>query len=92
MALAAAGAAQAAGPDTMKVVPRFTVLPAKNPLAVQVGGGLKTWNFSYKYGGSTYNETFVGNPPTGKGVTVPTFIIPLKIVLSSGKTFSATTI
>ena len=40
-----------------------------------------TWVFSYAYGGSTYNETFVGtNPSGGASTTVPIYIVPLKLV------------
>jgi hypothetical protein len=60
--------------------------------------GAPTWNYSYSYLGTTYNDTFVGtDPTTGATTTVPTYVIPIKLtlggftadpkhVLSNGKT------
>ena len=84
-------AAQATTPDTMKAVPRFVVLPATGSHDAQQAGALTTWKFSYKYNNVNYTDTFVGNAPTGKKVTTPSFIIPIKIVLSTGQTFSTST-
>ncbi|MDQ2859266.1 MAG: hypothetical protein M3T55_00755 [Pseudomonadota bacterium] len=79
-------------PDTERAVPRFAVLPATHPeLAVRTSGGLTTWNFAYNYQGSNYNETFVGNAPSGAASTTPSFVIPLKLIVS-GQTFSTSTI
>jgi hypothetical protein len=89
--LGATSAVQASAPDTMKAVPRFTVLPAKGSQDVNQAGALTTWKFSYKYNNSNYTDTFVGNAPTGKSVTTPVFIIPIKIVLSTGQSFSTST-
>jgi hypothetical protein len=89
--LGATSAVQAATPDTMKAVPRFTVLPAKGSQDVNQAGALTTFKFSYTYNSRNYTDTFVGNAPTGKSVTTPVFIIPIKIVLSTGQTFSTTT-
>ena len=91
--LGLAGAASAArAPDTMPAHPRFAVLPAIHPEACLPAGGLTTWNFNYAYGGKNYSDTFVGNAPTGAASTTPVFIIPLKIVLSTGQTFSTSTV
>ncbi len=83
---------QAKTADTMKAVPRFTVLPAKGSLDVKQAAALTTWKFTYKYNNINYTDTFVGNAPSGKKVTTPVFIIPLKIVLSGGQTFTTSTI
>jgi hypothetical protein len=90
--LGATGAVQAKTPDTMKAVPRFTVLPAKAAQDTKQAGALTTWQFSYKYNNTNYTDTFVGNAPSGKSMTTPVFIIPIKIVLSTGQTFSTSTV
>src|SRR5450432_4104713 len=75
-------------PDTMPATPRFAVLPATHPELVQSHrGGLTTWNFTYTYKGKNYSDKFVGNAPTGAAKTTPSFVIPIKIVVS-GQTFS----
>jgi hypothetical protein len=89
--LGATGAVQAKTPDTMKAVPRFTVLPAKGSQDSKQPGALTTWPFSYTYNNTKYTDTFVGNAPSGKSMTTPVFIIPIKIVLSTGQTFSTST-
>jgi hypothetical protein len=92
LCVSAVGAAQATTPDTMKAIPRFVVLPAKpdDSPAKKDPATLTTWKFTYTYNGS-HTQTFVGNPPTGKKTTTPSFIVPLKIVLSTGQTFSTMT-
>jgi len=79
-------------PDTMPAVPRFVVLPAKHPELAGQAGGLTTWNFSYTYNGTKYTDKFVGNAPTGAASTTPSFVIPIKIVLSTGASFSMSTV
>jgi hypothetical protein len=93
LSLGATGAVQAKTSDTTKAVPRFVVLPGKNlqDLAKGAGTGLTTWQFKYTYNGNSYSDTFVGNAPTGKKTTTPVFIIPIKIVLSTGQSFSTST-
>ena len=86
--LLGASAVQASTPDTMKAVPRFAVLPAKGSQNSQQAGALTTWKFSYTYNNTNYTDTFVGNAPTGRKTTTPVFIIPIKIVLSTGQSFS----
>ena len=92
-AIGGAGGAVAATPDTMMAVPRFVVLPAKTSEAPDRNKPttLTTWKFTYTYQNNKNTVTFVGNAPTGKPTTTPSFIIPLKIVLSTGQTFSAMT-
>ncbi len=82
----------ARAPDTMPATPRFVVLPATHPELVDRAhrGGLTTWNFTYAHNGKNYSDTFVGNDPSGKATTTPSFIIPLKIVVG-GETFSTST-
>ena len=80
-------------PDTMPATPRFAVLPATHSDLAAQAGGLTTWNFSYTYKSRNYTDVFVGNAPSGAATTTPTFIIPLKIVVSSGaQTFSTSTV
>ena len=67
-------------------MPRFVVLP---PKPAQPGppppSTLATWNGSFTYNGTPYNYYMVGaDPSTNTSVTVPTFIIPVKIVVTSG--------
>jgi len=86
----AAGAS--AEPDTMKAVPRFAVLPAVHPELRAPAGGLTTWNFTYTYKSKNYSDTFVGNAPSGSASTTPVYIVPIKIVLSTGASFSTSTV
>ena len=71
-----------------QVRPRFAVLtpkPANGPPPPVV---LQTWNGSFTYNNVVYNYQMVGaDPSTNTSVTVPAFIIPIKIVLSTGDTF-----
>ena len=70
--------------DTLPAHPRFVVLPATNPEKANARtSGLTTWNFSYTYNSRNYTDVFVGNAPSGGSSTTPSFIIPLKIVLSN---------
>ena len=63
--------------DTLPAHPHFLVLRNPHPeLALSRTSGLTTWNFAYSYKSSSYNETFVGNPPSGASSTTPSFIIP----------------
>ncbi len=78
-------------PDTERAIPRFAVLPATHPELARTSGGLTTWNFAYSYQGSNYNETFVGNAPSGAASTTPSYVIPLKLIVG-GKTFTTSTI
>ena len=88
--LAGAVSASAGTPDTMPATPRFVVLPASHQELSAQTAGLPTWNFTYTYKSKNYSDKFVGNAPTGAATTVPSFIIPLKIVVG-GKTFSMST-
>ncbi len=72
-----------------RVTPRFVVLPPKPaaPGTEAPATTLATWNGSFTYNGHLYNYNMVGaDPSTNTSVTVPTFIIPIKIVINSGGT------
>jgi hypothetical protein len=80
-----------------EIIPRHTVLPAQvapgiaTRAAVQNGHiielastPLTTWNGSFVSGGTTFNFNMVGTAPsTGTSTTIPTFIIPIKLVVGS---------
>jgi hypothetical protein len=75
-----------------KVTARYVVIPPKpaapgSPLSPST---LQTWNGSFTYNNQNYNYVMVGqNPSTGQGTLVTTYIIPVKIVLSSGQVFDS---
>jgi len=49
---------------------------------------LQTWNGSFTFNGTKYNYNMVGVPPFPSGsATIPTVIIPVKIVISNGASF-----
>src|SRR5438270_733746 len=52
---------------------------------VAAGAALQTWNGSFIYQGKSNAFTMVGTDPSSSNVTttVPVFIIPLKVVLTS---------
>jgi hypothetical protein len=51
-------------------------------------GVLPEWNGSFTYNGTQYNYVMVGaDPSSNQGVLITTWIIPVKIVLSTGQTF-----
>lgn len=70
--------------------PRLLVVPAK-PAPQNLltpSGTLPEWNGSFTYNGVQYPYVMVGaDPSTNQGVIVTTWIIPVKIVLSSGQVF-----
>jgi|SRR6266571_8078335 len=71
--------------------PMFTHLPPTlhSPrVAAPPATPLQTWNGSFTSGGTTYNYNMVGVPPfPSSSATIPTVIIPVKIVISNGATF-----
>src|SRR6266567_7688734 len=71
--------------------PMFTHLPPTlhSPrVAAPPATPLQTWNGSFTSGGTTYNYNMVGVPPfPSSSATIPTVIIPVKIVISNGSTF-----
>ena len=73
-----------------KVTARYVVIPPKpaapgSPLPQST---LQTWNGSFTSNNQNYNYVMVGqNPTTGQGTIVTTYIIPVKIILSTGEVF-----
>lgn len=67
------------------VEPRFAVLPARIvPGAAPPASTLPTWNGSFTYSGKTYSYNMVGTAPsTNTSTTIPTYIIPVKIVITA---------
>jgi len=60
--------------------PRNTIEAASTPL--------QTWNGSFTFNGTTYGYNMVGVPPfPSSSATIPTVLIPVKIVISNGATF-----
>lgn len=76
--------------------PMFTHLPPTlhSPRAIAPPATpLQTWNGSFVSGGTTYNYNMVGVPPSASSsATIPTVIIPIKIVISNGSTFDPSTV
>ena len=75
--------------ENMKVVGptvgRYVVLPPKpaQPGRDNPSSTLATWNGSFTYNGHVTNYNMVGaDPSTNTSVTIPTFIIPIKIVIT----------
>jgi hypothetical protein len=79
--------------DEVVVAPkaRYAVIPAhagaSPESAIFPAGSLATWNGSFTYNSATYNYNMVGTAPsTNVSTSIPTVIIPIKIVISgSGK-------
>lgn len=71
--------------------PIFTVDSWRNPPSPGQGratGSIPTWAGSFSYSGTTYDYTMVGtNPASGSATTtIPTEIVPLKVVMANGIT------
>ncbi|MGA2136639.1 MAG: hypothetical protein ABSH50_30480 [Bryobacteraceae bacterium] len=71
--------------DMTPGTPKYVVLPPKpSTSAVKPATVLPTWNGSFVYSGTTYNYNMVGTAPSSNtSTTVPVFIIPVKIVVTS---------
>src|SRR5271165_6417951 len=72
------------------VKPRFVVVPkAIDPNMPTPAVTLQEWNGSYMdHNGNNHNFVMVGaDPSTNQGALIPTWIIPVKIVLSTGEVF-----
>jgi hypothetical protein len=72
--------------ENMKIVgpahARFAVLPPKPGNGNVPPAVLQTWNGSFTYNGTNYPYNMVGfDPSTNQTATIPTFIIPIKIVI-----------
>src|ERR1700759_2101502 len=82
--------AMAVAQDTAEanVHARYVVIPQKPAAPGAPAGNLLTWNGSFTYNSHQYNFVMVGNnPSTGQPSIITTYIIPVKIVLSTGQTF-----
>jgi hypothetical protein len=69
--------------------PMYMVLPGRvlSNIPVLAGSALPTWNGSFTYGGHNYSYNMVGKTPSSNSsTTVPTYIIPIKIVITSRRT------
>ncbi len=66
-------------------VPHYVVMPAHLRTDVATpAASLATWNGSFSYGGSNYTYNMVGAAPSSdSSVNIPTYIIPVKIVISN---------
>lgn len=76
--------------NASKALPRLAVrapkpAPANFPVPTRT---LPEWNGSFTYNGTQYNYVMVGTDPSrNQGALIKTWIIPVKIVLSTGETF-----
>jgi hypothetical protein len=68
--------------------PMYRVLPARLRADVPVpAASLQSWDGSFTYGGTQYTYNMVGTAPsTNTSTTVPIYIIPVKIVITSRRT------
>ncbi len=69
--------------------PMYLVLPGKPRTDVPLppSANLQTWNGSFTYGGTNYTYNMVGTAPSSNTSTsVTTYVIPLKIVITSRRT------
>jgi hypothetical protein len=67
---------------------RYVVIPQKPAAPGAPAGNLLTWNGSFTYNSHQYNYVMVGqNPTSGQGSIITTYIVPVKIILSTGQTF-----
>jgi hypothetical protein len=67
----------------------FVVMPPhiRADVLAPVSAPLRTWNGSFTHGGTKYTYNMVGAAPSSNtSVTVPVYIIPVKIVITSGQT------
>lgn len=67
---------------------RYLVLPARIRYDVPLlPASLQTWNGSFTYGGTNYTYNMVGTAPSNNSsTTIQTYVIPLKIVITSRRT------
>ena len=71
--------------QVQKPRPHYVVMAPhlRDDLALVPAASLETWNGSFSFGGTTYNYNMVGAAPsTNTSVSVTTYIIPVKIVIT----------
>jgi hypothetical protein len=76
--------------DSGHATPRFVVMPPKPaaPGSPVPASTLQQWNGSFTYNSHQYNYVMVGqDPATGQGSLITTYVIPVKIILSTGESF-----
>ena len=78
--------------NTNAAKPMYTVLPARLRSDVLVpAASLQSWNGSFTYNGSNYTYNMVGTAPsTNVSTTVPVYIVPIKIVITSRRSSTHT--
>jgi hypothetical protein len=73
----------------LTVSPRYAIMPGKLRMDVipPPAPPLPSWNGSFTFSGTTYNYNMVGSAPsTNTSTTITTYIIPVKIVITRGRT------
>jgi hypothetical protein len=79
--------AQETSADTMRALPRFTIIPPKPaaPGHENPSGTLQEWNGSFQHNGTNYPFVMVGaDPSTNQGAIITTWIVPVKLILPDG--------
>ena len=72
--------------QVQKPRPHYAVLAPhlRDDVQQRAGGALQTWNGAFNFGGTNYNYNMVGAAPaTNTSVTITTFIVPVKIVITN---------
>ncbi|HET9921025.1 MAG TPA: hypothetical protein VFQ30_14335 [Ktedonobacteraceae bacterium] len=74
----------------VSLTPRFMQMKSHLSANRFAGTPLKTWSSSFTYSGKNYPYTMVGtNPSNGSATTtIPTIIVPLKVVFSGGSSLN----
>jgi hypothetical protein len=96
LCLAGIAAAQEAQFEPGSERPMFARLPAtlhspRNAVEA-TSTPLRTWNGSFTSNGTTFHYNMVGVPPfPSSSATIPTIIVPIKIMLSNGAVFDPST-
>lgn len=72
-----------------KPTPRLVTMPPKPAVSNQFSSAtLQEWNGSFTYNGNQYDYVMVGaDPSSNQGALITTWIIPVKIILSTGQIF-----
>jgi hypothetical protein len=85
-----------AGPaDANGMTPKFAVIKRNQPLSAtrRALTLAPTWVYTLTHSGKKFSETFIGTNPTGgASTTVPVYIVPIKLVTSTGVSSDPTTV